>query len=541
MTTAAPKRETNQPQVAIRADASLELGAGHVGRCRALAEHLRYHGWLVHWICRRAEGDSVQSLRDEGWSVSTLDCAAHDARADQAQTYRALEQWGGVDWLVVDHYSWNQAMDSAIRPVARRIAVIDDVADRRRDADLVINPNLGTSAGDYSERVATAARLAVGPRWALLRREFSEARGMAKPRNGRLNRVFVCLGGGDNLSLTTRVARELASIDRNVAVDFVNRAAGDATELDAMIRSRPGWSIHAGCTQLANLMNAADLAIGAGGTMNWERCCVGLPTLVITTADNQTRSTRALAETKAIRYLGASSEIAVGDVARAVSELASQPEELARMSQAAWQVTDGLGAARTASLMAVPNRLALRIRRATPADVTLYYDWACDPEVRRQSFHSAPIPWSDHCRWFADMVSSPRANLFVIESQFGAPLGQVRFVQTEAAAETYDISFSIDCAFRGLGLGRRILELALAAHASQSPQSTVRGYVKPNNRASRHTFVKLRFDERRLDDRFCFEAPASRFAQAAGSVGLPRADRQLAGSLAATAPHPCHS
>ena len=34
-------------------------------------------------------------------------------------------------------------------------------------------------------------------------------------------------------------------------------------------------------------MSKADLSIGAGGSTNWERFCLGLPSIVITTEKNQ--------------------------------------------------------------------------------------------------------------------------------------------------------------------------------------------------------------------------------------------------------------
>jgi UDP-2,4-diacetamido-2,4,6-trideoxy-beta-L-altropyranose hydrolase len=331
-------------------------------RCLTLADALREEGARIRFICRHLPGYLRQRLLEHGHESVRLDSApvapdsddgehAHllgtSAAADAAETYRALSdrRW---DWLVVDHYALGAAWEAAVRPVAGRILAIDDLADRRHECDVLLDQNY-LPDGDvrYTRRVAGSCRLLVGPRYALLRPEYRDYRAGLAPRTGPVRRLLVFFGGTDpqnltELALTALSLPELRHLELDVVCggDPVRRAS-----LESQAAGRPGATIHGPRPHLADLMARADLAIGAGGSTTWERMCLGLPSLVITLADNQVAVADWLAKEGLIRLVGHASSVTLPDVRDAV--VAALPREQHRDSvDRGMRLSDGLGVSR---------------------------------------------------------------------------------------------------------------------------------------------------------------------------------------------------
>ena len=292
-------------KVLIRADASLEIGSGHVMRCLTLAGLLREEGAEVVFACRDLPGAMDGYLRAAGYRVILL--PGH--QADAVATGEALRSAfpDGADWLVVDHYGLDIAWERQLRPQARRLMVIDDLADRRHDCDLLLDQNYYAD-GDtrYAGLLPVECVTFLGPKYVLLRAEFVTTRQALRPRDGRIRRILLFFGGGDPANLTGQVLSYLQGIvGAEVAIDVVAGGANPhRPAIGALCDRIPGARFHSQVSNMAELMNNADLAIGAGGATTWERCVLGLPTLTFVLADNQLRTTQDLAAIGVIRYLG---------------------------------------------------------------------------------------------------------------------------------------------------------------------------------------------------------------------------------------------
>lgn len=346
-------------KVVIRADASLAIGSGHVMRCRTLAQALRERGHDVLFVCRPFAGNLVALLRSSGFEVRGLDAAARldglahrlapaDAAEDARQTAAAAE--GGADWLVVDHYGLDAGWVAPLRPVFRRILAIDDGADARPlDCDLLLNQNLGSSAASYAGRVPAAARLLLGPQWALVRAEFAALRqaSLARRAQPACGRLLVCLGGGD---VAPAVLEALAGAQASgIAWQHVDVVLGGAApgleRIEAALAGFSSARLHVQTEDMAALMAAADFAVAAGGGISWEKCCLGLPSLVVVLSANQRAIAAALAAADAVIAV----EPAADAYAAALRSL--QPERMGGMAAAAAALCDGGGAARLARLL----------------------------------------------------------------------------------------------------------------------------------------------------------------------------------------------
>ena len=348
--------------ITIRTDASTRIGLGHLVRCRTLATALRDQGATVRFICRAHPGHQIAALRADGLDVTALPAPPDQEAADgdyaawlgvpqaqdAAETIAALAA-DRPDWLIVDHYGLDVDWEQALRPHVGRILVIDDLANRRHDGDLLLDQNYAPAGTTrYQGLLPPGARTLLGPAYALLRPEYAQHRQTLRPRDGQVHRVLVFFGGTDPHNLSGRALTALSDPALgHLAVDLVIGANHPQREaLVAQAAARPNTRVHGLRPHLADLMAAADLALGAGGTTTWERCCLGLPSLVVSDADNQRPACKALAAGGLIHYLGQQEAVDIDSLRNAILQLVADPVRLGAMSHAGITLVDGQGAAR---------------------------------------------------------------------------------------------------------------------------------------------------------------------------------------------------
>lgn len=356
----------NRSTVVFRADASVDIGIGHVMRCLTLADALQARGAHCSFVCRSVPGHQIDAIAGQGFAVTALPALppapglnsglAHDAWLagdwlDDAQRTRAALEGGSADLVVVDHYALDARWEAALRPAARVLMAIDDLADRPHAVDLLLDQNLGRQPADYAAWVGADTCLLTGPRHALLRPEFAQWRdlSLARRTTAQMQSLLVTMGGIDRPNLTAGVLRALEAcpLPDTLAVDVVLGSA--APQLDEVrqrcAQARRLTRLHVDHRDMAALMAASDLAIGAAGATSWERCCLGLPTLMVAIADNQRPIAQALADAGAGFPLDAES-VRDSDRLSAALEAITTGDAMARCSRAASGLVDGLGTAR---------------------------------------------------------------------------------------------------------------------------------------------------------------------------------------------------
>jgi UDP-2,4-diacetamido-2,4,6-trideoxy-beta-L-altropyranose hydrolase len=344
--------------VVIRADSSVDIGSGHVMRCLTLADQLTAVGARVTFLCRPLPGAMIQGIEHRGHVCRVLPAGVADSASDAGATLREIDALApqGVDWVVVDHYGLDAAWEARVRPYARRVMVIDDLADRRHDCDLLLDQNYYRDMlGRYGGLVSDDCRLLLGPQHVLLRQEFVDARKGLRVRDGYVRRIFVSFGASDPTGETVKALRGLASSSlRNAAVDVVVGAANPQRHQIASVAAElPDARLHVQVYRMAELIAAADLGLGAGGATTWERCFLGLPTLTVITAPNQARMTRDLGDLGVIRVLGEAQLCQPETYGFALTEMAAQPQHLRSMGQACLQVVPNPPTAVGAELLAL--------------------------------------------------------------------------------------------------------------------------------------------------------------------------------------------
>lgn len=343
-------------RVLVRADASVETGTGHVVRCATLAEALSKRGAEVVFVCRDLPGHLNDWLVQKGFSVWTW------ADADPAGTSALFAKLQAVehlpfDWLIVDHYGLDSHWENQLRPYARRVLVMDDLANRPHDCDALLDPNdLAQDPSRYRGLVPEACKLLLGPQYALLRSEFVDWRLKILHSNRRagqtIERLLVFFGGSDPTGETLKTMAALQSLQPPWQIDVVVGAGNPQRgQIQQLCEALPQFHFFCQVENMAERMAVADFSIGAGGTATWERLCLGLSTVVIAVAENQLAIGKQVANAGAQMFLGAHGEVSSSMLKEALLMLANQSDQRIVMAEKALALVDGLGAQRVANYL----------------------------------------------------------------------------------------------------------------------------------------------------------------------------------------------
>ena len=350
-------------QIAFRVDASLRSGAGHVMRCLTLANALRAQGAICRFVCRQQAGDLIDLLHESGYEVLTL-APSHDiARTDSTnryadwlmtswqtyakQTRATLAATGSHDWLVVDHYALDAQWEEAMSDVCRHLLVIDDLANRQHRADLLLDQTFERKSEDYQTLVNPGCALCCGIEYVLLRPEFDEwrPRSLMQRVSPQLKQVLISLGGVDleNISRDILLALRDPRLPADLEICLVLGASSPwIEEMRQLSETMPGVELKVAVDNMAELLANCDLAIGAAGSSAWERCCLGVPTLMLVLADNQREIATQLSAAGAAQLLTSGPELHE-QVIQALQAINANPIKLGEMSGQAAALVPGSG------------------------------------------------------------------------------------------------------------------------------------------------------------------------------------------------------
>ena len=330
-------------------------------RCLTLAEALRERGAECRFICREHEGHLLEHIRQRGFDAYGLSIAyefaepaGSDAKQDPDQSAWLGSDWatdaaqtkigvGGaaIDLLIVDHYALDAQWERALRTICQKIIVIDDLADREHDCDFLLDQNYYLDQDQrYQGLLPKQCKTLLGPAYVLLRPEFEEARQGLRTRDGTVKRIVVFFGGSDPKNQTRAVLTALAKMNiSDISVDVVvGHTNPNRHSIQELCDQLPGVTYRCNISNMAELIMSADLGIGAGGSAMWERCYLGLPTITVVFAENQVRTTEAVAQLGAIEYLGWTDSLGPNDYERTISMLIANPQRLKQISDAALAV-----------------------------------------------------------------------------------------------------------------------------------------------------------------------------------------------------------
>ena len=295
--------------IGIRVDASIIMGSGHVMRCLVLAEELHGRNATVEFVTRNHLGNLNKQIRGKGFKVHSL-LTTSETKIKKSIT--GYKQWLGVeqetdayetievlvnkkiDWLIIDHYALDHIWEENLRPYVKKIMVIDDMEKRQHNCDILFDQTFGRKKLDYKKLVPNDCKLLLGSENALLRPNFAKVRPLAlhrRDRYGSIGNILVSMGSMDEENITTRVLNALSLVKwktlPNVSVVLTSNSPYLQEINNNLYKYNVPIKVLIDVPNMEELMLKSDLAIGAGGSTSWERCCLALPTILIVLSENQ--------------------------------------------------------------------------------------------------------------------------------------------------------------------------------------------------------------------------------------------------------------
>jgi UDP-2,4-diacetamido-2,4,6-trideoxy-beta-L-altropyranose hydrolase len=474
----------------FRADASVGMGTGHVMRCLALAQAWQdAGGWAIFAMAQTTPALAAR-LRAESCEVVSV-AAAVGSTVDSARV-AALAREHNASWVVVDGYQFGARYQQALKSTGLKVLFMDDYGHGERySADLVVNPNVSADAALYQNR-DPGTRLLLGPRYCILRREFNAWRHWKRETPSIARRALVTMGGSDPENITGRVVEALG-MGGFGNLETVVVVGGSNPNLEWLEQSaaRVGGKIvvQRDTAQMAQLMSDADIAISAAGSTCWELCLLGLPSLLVDVAANQTALARELHRRGCAIHLGNSRDVSAEKIASELEKMIQSREIRQSFSLASRALVDGNGARRVVSGLGM--RPSAFLRRVTAHDSCLLWEWANDAAVRAASFSTSPIPWETHEAWFAQKLSQEKCLILIAEDEEGSPVGQIRFDGRPDGECEVDVS--IAPARRGQGLAAGLIGNGAQRVLNERRWLGIHAFVKPKNHASRRAFEAAEF------------------------------------------------
>jgi len=355
----------NDKKIIFRVDASIQIGTGHVMRCLTLADALSESGAEVQFICRKHTGNLIMYIQSKGYIVHTLETPKTTSPTViqtkcemELQLYHA--NWLGVsqekdsqeskpimqnfqpDWLVVDHYSINKVWQTELKGTYQKLMVIDDLADREHQCDLLLDQTYGRLSQDYHGLVPANCQMLLGSQYALLRPEFAKWREFSLKRRAvqsQFKKLLITMGGVDPDNVTSRVLDVLKTCDLSKDLEIMVVMGATAPHLDTVKNQAEGMpyktKVKVNVDNMAEIMANADLAIGASGATTWERCCLGLPSIQIVLAKNQELIAQNLQKKNISKV--------INDVSQLCPALASVERKLKIYTKKSSEILEGLG------------------------------------------------------------------------------------------------------------------------------------------------------------------------------------------------------
>jgi UDP-2,4-diacetamido-2,4,6-trideoxy-beta-L-altropyranose hydrolase len=491
-------------KIVFRTDASTEIGIGHVMRCLTLALELNKDQHDISFICRAHKGHMEPLLKKSGFIVHLL--ALHNSKLklgasweeDSSETIAILKDQK-ADWLILDHYEIDHQWHKSLRPYVQNIMAIDDLSNRMFDCDLLLDQTFKKKIEDYTPFISNSTECLLGPEYALLRPDFFQLRQTAlKKRQGpfELNNILLSVGGMAQKNIIQFILEALNKVHFKKSPTINIVLSSQAPELKEIKKISDSHQLKINVltdvNNMASLMLEADFSLGAAGSTAWERCTLGLPGVVICTADNQKEILKNLKEEKAHLVYDYNNQKNSNDLAELINTSLKNPELVYQLSKNSSNICNGLGASRVSIKLDPPfakDGKKVSLRDATEDDIKLVYDWQTAPETRRYALNSSLPTFKEHCAWMTDKLCQTESFYWIVQHD-NEDAGVLR-LDPHLEGEYFEYLVSIFTAPSKFSLG--IASCALKIGQKILNQSTLFAKVLPENEASVSLFQKANF------------------------------------------------
>ena len=472
----------------IRADASQKIGGGHIMRCLTLADILSENGWQCSFAVNHETIETVPLLKASQHHILLLNTEFKN------ETELIKQHIDSCNWMIVDHYGLDREFQEQAREFSENILVIDDLANRAHDCDILLDQTHGRKEYDYKNVLPKKTKLLLGSNYALLRPDFAKLRATAKNKrsnHSNLKRILVSMGASDPHGINVKILKVIQKENLDLIID-VAIGNGDPKKMgltQIADHMKQEVKFHSFKSNIAKLMLDADLAIGAAGSTSWERCCLGLPTLMIITAENQQKIANELTRIGAVECLCHVTEFDEKLLIDKLKYFANNPELLVKMANSAFQIGNGKGALNVFLEMCLvkQNKYEIRLQPTKFNDSEALFKWQQDPSTRKL-FRNPKIPIrKEHDKWFALKQEDPNCIMLSILKNKKIS-GIIRLDKTNKNNE-YEVSIVIAPEMQGQGIGKEALTICNDLFKNHNHIAE----IHPDNNASKTIFLNSGF------------------------------------------------
>lgn len=471
-----------KPRIRLRANGGKKSGLGHIYRMIALANLLE-NDFDCSFIVQDQDQVVTGILQKNNCRHQTL--GIYDL--NHVNVNNSLQDpVKKNDILVLDGYCFDTAYQQFIKnTIGCKLVCIDDIFSFPFIADIVINHAGGMTEKDYN--VLPDSKLLLGPAYAILRKEFYNLAAVSK-KIDTIEHIFISFGGADANNITGKVTQDFISSSftaKQISV-VIGSAYQHEQQLHTLVKEHSSIKIYRdiGVTQMLDLMQQADVAICSASTIAYEFCSVSGLLYILQTADNQSSVFKFLiAEKMALPYKNFYEVVdnAIVNIAR--EQVLGQKNHF-----------DGLAGVR---LRKEFNKLYLRnnyfLRNTVAGDVDIYFIWANDSEVRKNSFNPDIIKYEAHCSWFNANLHANDTRFYIFTTAENIAIANIRF---KIQKDTATLSFLVDERFRGMGFAKEVLAKGTTKFFQENTSvKEVFGLVKDDNAASIAAFKASEFEE----------------------------------------------
>lgn len=482
----------------IRVDSSFQIGHGHVMRCLTLANYLKRAEHELTFCCKNHIGPLNDYIVEQGHNLLSFNSKnphfkgdneyanwLADTQEDDADSVLNLIKDLNFDWLIVDHYGIGKVWEERLKSRIPAIFVLDDLVNREHAAKLLLDTTLGRQVHHYKNLCPEDCEIYVGSRFTLLRDEFLRLRERAitvRSSFKKIKTILVSMGGTDPKDLTLKVVQVLRDLVEDFSVTVVlNEKAVSFLEVKKLISQDSRFKLMTFVKEMSQLMLDSDIAIGAAGISSYERAYLGLPTIMLQAAQNQSDNIKAFEINKLALAIKQDQLHILDIMIKKYLEKLSCIQDYQAFVQNGFDHVSALGV--FTLLERLHGKSVFKLVVAQASDAKQVFSWQAYPGARKFARNPQAPRWEEHLDWFNRSLKNKKRHMYILQV-FDMALG---FLRVDINSQSkHEVSILISHAFYGNGLGKIGLELLREEFAGID----LYAYIQKENIPSQKIFKK---------------------------------------------------